>query len=349
MTKNQNITLNDIAKALNVSKVTISKALRNHPDISARMKEIIKKTALEMGYSPNFVARNLSAKKTNTIGLVVPKIAHFFFGSVIESIYDAAFENNYEIILTVTQEDSEKESKYINSLMSMRVDGIIISISQNTEDCSVFHKIKEREIPLVFLDRVIDCGDFTTVTVKDYNGSYKATEHAIKMGYTKLAHLAGPKKINISRERCKGFKDALSDNNITPNKNWILYGGFSETDGYEGLMKIFETGNMPEFIFTVTYPVALGVYAAAQKLGLKIPDDVDVMCFGDSDVNRFISPSLSCVYQPTEKLGQEAVRLLIEQINNYEGFNPVNVELPTDLIIRETCSKKFKDKLQILP
>ena len=348
MTKNQNITLNDIAKALNVSKVTISKALRNHPDISVRMKELIKKTALEMGYSPNFVARNLSAKKTNTIGLVVPKIAHYFFGSVIESIYDAAFENNYEIILTVTQEDSEKESKYIKSLMSMRVDGIIISISQNTVDCSVFNKIKEREIPLVFLDRVIDCGDFTCVTVKDYSGSYKATEHAIKMGYTKLAHLAGPMEINISRERCKGFKDALSDNNIELKEDWILHGGFSEKDGYKGLMEIFESGDLPEFIFTVTYPVALGVYAAAQKLGLRIPDDIDVMCFGDSDVNRFISPSLSCVYQPTEKLGQEAVRLLIEQINNYDSFNPVKVELPTDLIIRETCSKKYKDNLQTL-
>ncbi len=340
MTKKQNITLSDIAKVLNVSKVTISKALRNHPDISVRMKEMIKKTALEMGYSPNFVARNLSAKKTNTIGLVVPKIAHFFFGAVIESIYDAAFENNYEIILTVTQEDKEKESMYINSLLSMRVDGIIISISQETVDCSIFNTIKEREIPIVFLDRVIECGDFTCVTVEDYKGSYKATEHAIKMGYTKLAHLAGPKEINISRERYNGFIDALSDNNIPLNTDWIVHGGFGEKDGYNGFMQLAESGNLPEFVFAVTYPVALGVYAAAQKLGLKIPDDIDIICFGDSDVNRFISPSLSCIYQPTEKLGKEAVRLIIEQIDGYEKFNPVKIELPTNIVIRETCSKK---------
>ena len=132
------------------------------------------------------------------------------------------------------------------------------------------------------------------------------------------------------------------------NENWVLHGGFGETDGYNGLIKLAESGNLPEFIFTVTYPVALGVYAAAQKLGLKIPDDIDVMCFGDSDVNRFISPSLSCVYQPTEKLGREAVRLLIEQINHYDNFDPVKVELPTDLIIRETCSRKNNDKHQIL-
>ena len=218
MAKTQNITLNDIAMVLNVSKVTISKALRNHPDISIRMKDLIKKTAIEMGYSPNFVARNLSAKKTNTIGLVVPKIAHFFFGSVIEAIYDAAFENNYEIILTVTQENQEKENKYIQSLLSMRVDGIIISITQNTVDCSMFESIREKEVPIVFLDRVVECGDFSCVTVEDYAGSYKATEHAIKMGYTKLAHFAGPKEINISRERYRGFVNALTDNNIRVNE-----------------------------------------------------------------------------------------------------------------------------------
>ncbi len=340
MAKIQNITLNDIAKVLNVSKVTISKALRNHPDISIRMKDLIKKTAIEMGYSPNFVARNLSAKKTNTIGLVVPKIAHFFFGSVIEAIYDAAFENNYEIILTVTQENQEKENKYIQSLLSMRVDGIIISITQNTVDCSMFESIREKEVPIVFLDRVVECGDFSCVTVEDYAGSYKATEHAIKMGYTKLAHFAGPKEINISRERYRGFVNALTDNNIRVNEEWIIHGGYSDVDGYNALMKLAEAGNLPEFIFTVTYPVALGVYAAAQKLGLKISQDIDVICFGDSDVNRFISPSLSCVYQPTEKLGREAVKMILEQINNYENYNPVKLELPTDLVIRETCSKK---------
>ena len=340
MAKTQNITLNDIAKVLNVSKVTISKALRNHPDISIRMKDLIKKTAIEMGYSPNFVARNLSAKKTNTIGLVVPKIAHFFFGSVIEAIYDAAFENNYEIILTVTQENQEKENKYIQSLLSMRVDGIIISITQNTVDCSMFESIREKEVPIVFLDRVVECGDFSCVTVEDYAGSYKATEHAIKMGYTKLAHFAGPKEINISRERYRGFVNALTDNNIRVNEEWIIHGGYSDVDGYNALMKLAEAGNLPEFIFTVTYPVALGVYAAAQKLGLKISQDIDVICFGDSDVNRFISPSLSCVYQPTEKLGREAVKMILEQINNYENYNPVKLELPTDLVIRETCSKK---------
>ena len=340
MAKTQNITLNDIAKVLNVSKVTISKALRNHPDISIRMKDLIKKTAIEMGYSPNFVARNLSAKKTNTIGLVVPKIAHFFFGSVIEAIYDAAFENNYEIILTVTQENQEKENKYIQSLLSMRVDGIIISITQNTVDCSMFESIREKEVPIVFLDRVVECGDFSCVTVEDYAGSYKATEHAIKMGYTKLAHFAGPKEINISRERYRGFVNALTDNNIQVNEEWIIHGGYSDVDGYNALMKLAEAGNLPEFIFTVTYPVALGVYAAAQKLGLKISQDIDVICFGDSDVNRFISPSLSCVYQPTEKLGREAVKMILEQINNYENYNPVKLELPTDLVIRETCSKK---------
>ena len=130
----KHITLEDIAKRLNVSSVTVSKALRGHPDISKETTKQVKKIASELGYSPNFMARNLSARKSNTIGVVVPKIAHHFFSSIIEHIYNYAFVNNYEIILTVSQEDCDRERKHLQTLMSMRVDGIIISIAQNTTD-----------------------------------------------------------------------------------------------------------------------------------------------------------------------------------------------------------------------
>ena len=338
--KNVQITLDDIAKKLNVSKVTVSKALRGHPDISKKTAQLVKKISLELGYTPNYIARNLSSKKSNTIGVVVPKIAHFFFSAVIESIYDTAFKNNYEIILTVSQENVERETKHIESLLAMRVDGLIVSITQQTRDISIFEKVKRLGIPLTFVDRVLDISGANIITVDDKGGTFQAIEHAIKLGYTKIAHLAGFQEINIGLRRYQGFEEAMKKYNIPINREWVIYGGFGEEAGYNGFMKMFKNNNLPEFIFTVTYPVALGVYAAVQEVGLKIPEDIDIMCFGNSDINNFITPSLSCVDQPAEKLGRTAVELTIEQIKNLETFQPQIIEMPTSLLLRETCTKK---------
>ncbi len=342
MGRSSHITLDDIAKRLNVSKVTVSKALRGHPDISKETTQLVKKTVLEMGYTPNYMARNLSSQRSNTIGVVVPKIAHFFFSSLIESIYDTAFHNNYEIILTVSQENSEREIKHIESLMAMRVDGLIVSITQQTRDHAIFEKVKKQGIPLTFVDRVLDIPDTSSITVDDRGGTFMAIEHALKLGYRKIAHLAGYPEINIGLRRYLGFEDAMKMHDLSINPDWVVYGGFGEEAGYRGFMKLLNSGNMPEFIFAVTYPVALGVYAAVEEAGLKIPDDIDIMCFGNSDVNRFISPSLSCVNQPTDKLGKTAVELTLDHIKNIDTFEPQHIEIPTELILRQTCSVNSK-------
>lgn len=338
MSKKNHLTLGDIAKQLKVSTVTVSKALRGHPDISKETAQLVKKVAQELGYTPNYMARNLSSQKSNAIGVVVPKIAHFFFSSLIESIYDTAFHNNYEIILTVSQENVEREIKHIESLLAMRVDGLIVSITQQTRDFSIFEKVKKQGIPLTFVDRVLDIPGTSTITVDDRGGTFKAIEHAIKLGYTKIAHLAGYPEINIGLKRYLGFEDAMKKYGLQINPDWVVYGGFSEEAGFNGFMNFYKSGNLPEFIFAVTYPVALGVYAAVEEVGLKIPDDIDIMCFGNSDVNRFISPSLSCVNQPTEELGKMAVEMTLSQIKNIDTFEPQNIEIPTELILRETCS-----------
>ncbi len=342
MNKRLSITLDDIAKQLNVSKVTVSKALRGHPDISKETTQLVKKVAQELGYTPNYMARNLSSKKSNTIGVVIPKIAHFFFSSVIEAIYDIAFHNNYEIILTVSQENAEREKKHIETLLAMRVDGLIVSITQDTRDNSIFERVIKAGVPLIFMDRVLDIPGASTVAVDDREGTFQAIEHAIKLGYTKIAHLAGYPEINIGLNRYLGFEDAMKQYGLPINPDWVIRGGFGEEFGYKGFMKLYKSNNLPEFIFTVTYPVALGVYAAVEELGLKIPDDIDIMCFGNSDVNRFISPSLSCVNQPTNTLGKTSVELIIDQVKNIESFEPQHVVVPTELIFRETCSKRVR-------
>ena len=337
--RTSHITLDDIAKKLNVSRVTVSKALRNHPDISEKTAKRIRKLASDLGYSPNFIARNLSARRSNMLGVVIPKIAHFFFGSLIESIYNAAFDKNYETILTVSQENAEREKKHIQTLVSMRVDGMIISVSQETKDVEIFKWIKKMGIHVVFVDRMLEPGvpGFSSVVVNDKEGAFQAIEHAIKVGYHNIGFLGGNPAINIGRNRLLGFEQAMKEYNVPIKREWIVQSGFGKDDGYAGFKQLYQAGKLPDFVFAVTYPVALGMYEAAKDLGLRIPEDIDVICFGDSDVNRFLSPSLSCVNQPTQELGTKAVQMILEMIRNPEDAREQHIEIPTQLILRETC------------
>jgi LacI family transcriptional regulator len=333
------VKLEDLAKRLKVSKVTISKALRDHPDISPATKAKVKKLADKLGYIPNFMAKNLSARKSNIIGLVVPKIAHFFFGSVIESVYDAAFENEYEIVLTVSQEMAERERKHIMSLLSMRVDGLIISVTQETKDTAIFERAKKLNVPLVFIDRVpnLDCAP--SVTVDDFGGAYSATEYFIKKGLKKIAHIGGYTHINIGKARQDGFLKAMGDFNAPVNGNWLIEGGFGEEDGYNGFNSMLEKENLPEAILAVTYPVALGIYEAALEKGIRIPEDVQVTCFGNNAFKTMVPSVFNFVYQPTRELGQEAVKLMIDLIKNPNKTECPKIELKTQLLINGKSNK----------
>ena len=333
------VTLNDIAQKLGVSIITVSKALRGHPDISHNTAELIKKTAEELGYSPNFMARNLAARKSNTIGVVLPQIAHHFFSSIMDHIYSYARMNNYEVFLTVSQENAEMQKKQIQTLLSMRVDGIIISISQDTEDFGIFEAATSRQVPLVFMDRIPNLNNCNTVTVDDRGGAYKVIDHAIKLGYKKIGHFAGYTNINIGRERMLGFRQAMSDHGLEINYDWIVEGDFGEKSGYDSFMKLYHEKNLPDLILAVTYPVAIGIYMAAQEVGMKIPDDIDLICFGNSQVQNFLSPPLSCVNQPTEQLAVKSMELLLDNIDNIDNFQNKNIIIDTDLILRGTCIK----------
>lgn len=334
MTKKiQPVKLEDLAKKLKVSTVTVSKALRNHPDISPATTERVKELAEKLGYMPNFMAKNLSARKSDTIGLVVPKIAHLFFASVIESVYDTAFEKNYETVLTVSQEQADREKRHLLTLLSMRVDGLIVSITQQTKDLSVFERIKQLNVPIVFIDRVPDLKDVASVTVDDKGGAFSSVEYAVKKGYKKIAHIGGYTHINIGKLRNEGFLEAMKYYNVRTNSKWMVQGGFGEEDGYKGFMKLYEKGNLPEYILADTYPTALGVYSAASELGIRIPEDIEVTCFGNNLINKFTPSVFNFVNQPAQKLGAEAVNLLIKMINNPREKIIEHIQLKTELLI----------------
>ncbi|RPI06091.1 MAG: LacI family transcriptional regulator [Ignavibacteriae bacterium] len=339
MSKKFHVTLHDIAQQVNVSKVTVSKALRGHPDISAETVKKIKSVASELGYFPNYMARNLSSNRSHTIGVVVPKIAHFFFSAVIEAIYDAALENNYDIILTVSQENVERELRQIRSLLSMRVDGIIISVTQQTKDPAIFYQVKEMGIPVTFMDRAIDGEGFNSVVADDFGGAYTATEYAIKSGFQRIGHLGGFAHTMIGKERFRGFKAAMQHYKMPLHPEWIVRGGFSDADGYDGFMKLYESHKLPDFLFAVTYPVALGVHQAARQVGMNIPKDIDIISFGPHGLNEMFSPQMNYIEQPTIELGKKAVELTLNNIRQRDGFIPQKITLPTKLVL---CDQEFK-------
>ena len=338
--RGMHVTLSDIARRLGVSKVTVSKALRGHPDISPETAGEVKRLARELGYLPNHIARSLSSKRSNTIGVVVPKIAHFFFSSVIEALYDAALESGYEVVLTVSQESAEREARHLQSLLSMRVDGLIVSLSANTQDYAMFHWIREMGIPLTLMDRVIDDHRFTRVVVDDFGGAFAATEQAIAVGHRRIAHLGGAEGTNIGRARARGFLSALERHGIPVRPEWLIRGGFSEEDGYRGFMQLRASGEMPEFIFAATFPLALGVYRAASETGLRIPQDVDIICFGNTGLSQILPSAPTYIEQPTKDLGVKAFELTLQQIR--EKTTPVLVELPTRLILCGTANQPLE-------
>ena len=322
----------DIAKKLNVTRITVSKALRNHPDISAEMKKKVLETAEELGYIPNLIAQNLISKRTFTIGVVIPDLENSFFAYVTDSIIDIAAENNYYVFVTVSRENQQSEKLNIQKLIGMRVDGLLVCVSQYTTNPQIFNNIRTLKIPLVFFDRPFEGLNFPCVTFDDRNSATSTIEKIIEQGYTRIAHFAGYSNVSIGRERYLGYKNALERKGIEIKPEWIIEGGFEIEDGHKAFNKLYSSNNIPEIIFTVNDRVALGVYQAIAEIGLKIPDDIGVVGFGFKDTAQSFSPSLAIVNQNPRKIGSTAAELLIKIINGADNEVQQNIILEEEFI-----------------
>lgn len=330
------ITLKEIADKVGVSKVTVSKALRDHPDISASTTKLIKDIAVQMGYIPNIAARNLSANKTKTIGLIVPKIAHSFFPTVIEIVYEYAFNHGYEVILTSSQENKELEQRHIVTMLSMKVDGILISVSKDTSDKRIFDIVDQHGVKLIQYDRTID-SKHSSVIFDDTDGCQDAINQAIKIGYKKFAFVGGNHKSHIGKSRLVATKKSLKKHGLFFDNKFVFPGGFTEEDGYMAILNFHKNNNMPDIIFAVTYPVALGILKGANELGLSIPHDIDMVSFGDSDYNSFITPKISSIYQNVKEMARYSVAKLIEEIESPDVANTQQIKLKSIFKQEDTC------------
>ena len=322
----QNVRLVDIADRLGITKVSVSKALRDHSDISSETRELVKKTAAEMGYTPNHVARSLTSQRSHTLGVVVPKIAHTFFSSAIEGVQNEATDRGYGIILTVSSERAALESQHIQRLLAMRVDGLLVSASQEAPDRAMYERVRTMGLPLVFFDRQIDGLGTGSVTIDDRAAARRAAEHALSKGYRRLAHIAGTDSVAIGRLRREGYEDALRAHGIEPEADLIVAGGFDERFGHRAMCELLTRGVEFDAVFTVTQPVGLGARAALSEADR---DDVYLVSFGDDRLSAYAPVVDAYLRQPAEAMGRQAVSMLLDQI---EGARPALGQEPHDVL-----------------
>ncbi|HSM48147.1 MAG TPA: LacI family DNA-binding transcriptional regulator [Draconibacterium sp.] len=334
-------TIHDIAKKLNLSASTVSRALKDNPVISKTTRNLVKKMAVEMGYRPNILAASLRTRRTNTIGVIVPLINRHFFSSVISGIEDVAYSQGFAVTISQSNDKLEKECKIAQTLFANRVDGIILSIGMETNSYDHIRLFSDRKIPVVFFDRVVDEIKAHKIVVDDYGGGYRATRHLISQGAKIIAHIGGPLNLKIYEYRQKGYCDALKEAGLTIEESLIINNSLSKEEGTKAIQQLMQNNLKPDAIFCANDTTALSVIIYLQENGYKVPDDFAIVGFSNEPFSEVVTPSISTIKQPGYLIGQKAAQLIIEQILN--GIpNPEfkTIVMPTELIIRNSSRRK---------
>ncbi|MDX9770044.1 MAG: LacI family DNA-binding transcriptional regulator [Tenuifilaceae bacterium] len=337
--KSPNVTIKDIARLLGISPSTVSRALKDHPDISQATKDQVNKLAAEMNYRPNPIALSLRNRRSNVIGVVIPEIVHFFFSSVISGINKVANEHGFSVMVSQSSEDFEKEVEVCETFRHSIIDGLLISVSKHTTEYEHLRRLDEEGIPVVFFDRMIEEFNADRVLINDYEGAFEATQYLIVEGRRRIMHFAGPQSRLIGKNRLKGYLEAHRKNGVVIDESLVI-----NCDNFESALvqtqRIIDEGVKFDAIFTVNDFTAAGVVKTLVKNGIKVPEDVSVIGFGNDYMAEMIEPTLTTVCQPGFTMGEKAMQMLINRINSEKTLEPKTEVLPTKLIIRNTTKKR---------
>jgi LacI family transcriptional regulator len=316
------VDLKKLAAELGLSVSTVSRALRDKYDISAKTKEKVFALARELNYQPNPYASNLRKRKSRTIGVVIPEVANNFFALAINGIEAVAQENSYHVLIYLTHENQQKEMDIIRHLQNGRVDGLLISLSSETNNTEHIKTLKSSGVPFVCFDRVNEEFDVPTVTTDDYQSGFNATTHLAENGCKKIAYFALSKNLSISNKRMKGYKDALEKNGLPFAKKRILQGSNSQEDNISAIIKLLKSKDRPDGIFASVEKLAVAAYEACATLNLRIPQDIKVISFSNLAVASLLNPSLTTITQPAFQIGKEAATLLFGILERMEKKKP---------------------------
>lgn len=339
--ENNSITIHDIAKSLEIDSSTVSRALNNSDRVSVKTKNKIVEKANELGYQRNLLASNLRKKKTNTIGVIVPRISRHFFSSAISGIEETAFKEGYSVIICQSLEQLKREENLINTLTANRVDGLIMSISMETTNYDHLEGLSKSGTPVLIFDRHCDLPEHNNVLLDDFQGAFEATTHLINQGCKKIVHFSGPSNLKVYQNRLKGYKAALEKNNIDFQEEFVLNSRLMEKDGTALAKKVLALSEKIDGIFSANDVAAISAMQYLKKAGVRIPQDIAMVGFSNEPISAVIEPALSTIDQSGSKMGKIATELLLKQIKNKSRMaNPETVVIKPSLIIRESSNRK---------
>jgi LacI family transcriptional regulator, galactose operon repressor len=340
MKSNKEVTIYDVAKTLNISPSTVSRGLKDHPHIRKETSDRIKACAREMGYQQNKFASSLRKKRTDTIGVVVPKLNSYFQATAIAGIEKITNQHGYGLLISQSQESAKQEVSCITTLYNSRVDGVIISLAYDTKKYDHFNILFNKDIPIVFFDRVTKCPGCMSVIIDNFKAGYDITTHLIEQGCRRIVHLTGNLLRNVYLERLDGYRQALIDKKIKYDPELLIISELNNEAGVAAARKILKMKSRPDGVFAANDATAVAVICELQKLGLKVPDDIAVAGFNNEPLSQVVQPNLTTIDYPAKDMGEMAATSLINKLNNKGTVNLSTVVLNHELIIRESTLRR---------
>ncbi|HEX2629682.1 MAG TPA: LacI family DNA-binding transcriptional regulator [Chitinophagaceae bacterium] len=335
---NKPATIKDIAKQLNISISTVSRAMRNAPDVNAETKKAVMALSEELNYQPNKLALSLKQKQTHNIGVIVPNL-DYVLATMVKGIDEVALEAGYTVMVCQSNESFGREIVNTRRLLDSLVDGFIVSVSSETKVFDHLKKIQEKQMPMVVFDRVTPFLKAPGVRIDNEDGGFQATEHLIEQGYKRIAILAGPKNLGISNHRLDGYLKALKKYKMKVDEDLIINCDFNQQYAYIATQELLNMKKRPDAIFTISDRMAIGASLAIKEKGLRMPQDIGLVGFNNEPVTSLVTPGISSVDQPAFELGKVAAKLFIETMHNNGDMSDVEEVLKPKLIIRESSQR----------
>ncbi len=327
------ITIKDIARALNISTSTVSRALRDSYEINPETKRLVIEYAERLNYHPNSIALSLKENRSRVIGVIVPQIANNFFSQAIDGIEAIAYKRGYHVIIFQSQESYEREVLTVQQAVARKADGLLISLASGTLDVAYLRDLQEKKLPIVLFDRVSKDLDTPSVTADNFAGAFAATEHLIQTGRRRIAHLTILPHISITQERLAGYRAALEQYGLRYDENLVRYAGLGQYEVEPLVDDLLEQS--PDAFFSASDRLAIGCLAALKKRNVAIPETVSLIGFTNITVADLLAPPMSTVEQPAFEIGQVAVDQLISLIEGKQKMPQPNlIKLPTKLMVR---------------
>lgn len=334
-------TIYDIAQKLNLTAATVSRALNNNPKISVKTKELVQKTALEMNYEQNKLAKALKSGQSFNVGVIVPRIDSNFFASVIRGIEDELNPMGYHVIICQTHDQEHKEAENISSLLNAQVDGILMSITNAQTKNNIFETISQKNVSLVFFDRKKNIKGISSVTIDDFTGAYMATKHLIEQGCKRIAHLSNDRSLEIFKNRYLGYKQALLDSGFEIDESLVIEIHSKVEEGKKTMRQLLNLETPPDAIFSSSDFTALGAIQEIKEQGLRIPQDISVIGFSNEPFTRFMELTITSVDQSPIEMGRIAAKVFLKEVNKgSKNKKESQIVLEPKLMIRQSSLKK---------